>query len=200
MEKLTPTQRKLFEFLKDSFYRSGSMPSLREMCQYMGWSAIGSAQDAVQILVDKGKIQRAPGKARGLVLKEAGDFRRIPILGAAPAGKPLEAIEQHDSDAIVPDFIRGPVFAVRVQGDSMEGAGIEDGDLAIVKQTDRAESNEIVLVLVDGESTIKRLKKVRGKFWLYPENEKYSPLKVVDPGFRILGRVVGVHRYWEGVY
>ncbi len=78
-------------------------------------------------------------------------------------------------------------------------AGIEDHDLAIVKQSDSAENGEIVVAMVSGEVTIKRLVKKEKEIWLQPENPKYKPKLIEDPSFRILGKVIGLHRYFEGV-
>ncbi|MBN8555901.1 MAG: repressor LexA [Deltaproteobacteria bacterium] len=184
-------------FLKNRFYASGSMPTFREICSEMGWSAVGSAQTVIKALIEKGFLKRDPQKARGLSLPEAEDFRSVPILGAAPAGAPIEAIEYHRGDTVVPAFVRGHVFAVRVQGDSMMNAGIEDQDLAIVRQAQHAEDGEIVVAMVEGEVTIKRLKKLNKEIWLQPENLKYKPKKITDSSFRILGKVIGLHRYFE---
>lgn len=195
--ELTESQKEVYRFIKESFYESGSVPTLREICHYMGWKAVGSAQSVIRALTEKKLIKKDPMKSRGLQLTDAPGFRAVPILGSAPAGIPLEAIESHEGDALVPQFIRGPVFAIRVQGDSMQGAGIEDDDLVIVRQTSSVESGDIVVALLGGETTIKRFLKKGKAVWLYPENKKYKPKKIEDPSFRILGKVVGLHRYWS---
>jgi repressor LexA len=185
--------------LKDHVYSAGSMPTLREICKEMGWKAVGSAQDVIQALIDKGFVTKSPHRARGLELKDQEDFRAIPILGSAPAGRPVEAIENHLGDIALPGFIRGPVFALRVQGDSMKDADIQNGDLVIVKQTEQAESGEIVVAVLNQEVTIKRLERKRDQLWLKPENDRYKAMLVEDPQFRILGKVIGLHRYWEKI-
>jgi repressor LexA len=196
-QSLTEQQRRVLHFLKKKFYASGSMPTFREICAEMGWSAVGTAQSMIKLLIEKGLLKRDPLKARGLSLPEAEDFRSIPILGAAPAGAPIEAVEYHRGDTVVPAFVRGTVFAIRVQGDSMVDAGIEDQDLAIVRQTAQAEDGEIIVAMVQGEVTIKRLKKEKDGLWLQPENPKYKAKKISDSSFRVLGKVIGLHRYFE---
>ena len=79
----------------------------------------------------------------------------------------------------------------------MENAGINDGDLAIVKQAATAETNDIVVAVLSGEVTIKRFLRKKDGLWLQPENPKYSPRHIEDDSFRILGKVIGLHRYWE---
>lgn len=175
------------------------MPTLREICHYMGWSAVGSAQSVIHALIQKGYLRRHPLKARGLQLADSEDFRVVPILGSAPAGHPVEAVEYHEGDISIPHFIRGPVFAIRVSGDSMQGADILDGDIAIVKQTETAQTGDIVVALIQGDVTIKRLIKKGRALILRPENASYTDIKVEDPAFRILGKVIGLHRYWESL-
>lgn len=165
----------------------------------MGWSAVGSAQDVIAVLIEKGFLRKSPHRARGIELRDQDDFRAIPILGSAPAGRPVEAIENHLGDIALPGFIRGPVFALRVQGDSMIDANIHPNDLVIVRQIEVAEDGEIVVAVLDQEVTIKRLKKSKNKIYLIPENKNYRPIPVEDPQFRILGKVIGLHRYWETI-
>lgn len=176
------------------------MPTLREICAEMGWKAVGSAQDVVQALIEKGWLSRDPQKARGLILSRMDDFRSVPLLGSAPAGVPIESVENHEKDILVPGFIRGPVFAVRVRGDSMMNAGLADNDIAIVKQVERAENEDIIVAMLEGEVTIKRFRSKRGDLWLVPENPRYSERKIEDPHFRVLGKVIGLHRYWESSF
>jgi len=197
-ESLSPSQNRVFQFIKEQFYASGSMPTLREICKSMNWTAVGSAQDVVSALIQKGKLSKDPSKARGLLLNQVEDYRAVPLLGSAPAGVALESTENHERDVLVPSFIRGPVFAVRVVGDSMINAGISDGDIAIVRQTPHARDTEIVVAMVEGEVTIKRLRQKREELWLYPENPRFHPRKIEDPSFRILGKMIGLHRYFEG--
>jgi len=197
-EELSEAQSKVYGFIKEKFFSSGSMPTLREICQKMGWSAVGSAQDVISALVQKGWLQKDSQKSRGLQLRQSEEFRTIPLLGAAPAGIPIESFESHDRDLVVPGFVRGPVFAVRVVGESMIDAGIHDRDIAIVRQSLSADDGEIVVAMVDGEVTIKRLKKKRGEVWLYPENSRFSSKKIEgESSFRVLGKVIGLHRYWD---
>lgn len=196
---LSPQQAKLYQYLKDEYYAGGSMPTYREICRYMNWKAVGTAQSMIQSLIEKGWLEKNKKKSRGLQLRDPEAFRVVPILGSVPAGRPVEAVEQHLGNVSLPDFIRGPVFAVRVTGDSMKDAGIFDGDLAIVKQMPQVENKEIVVAVVEGEVTIKRFVRKSKAIWLYPENPRFKPIKIEDPSFRILGKVIGLHRYWEKI-
>ncbi|MBI4229993.1 MAG: repressor LexA [Planctomycetes bacterium] len=85
------------------------------------------------------------------------------------------------------------VFTLRVQGDSMTGVGIHDGDLIVVRKQDTAEPGQIVAALVDGEATVKRLAQRGKRLWLRPENPAYKPIRIGSKG-RIVGKVVCVIR------
>lgn len=192
---LSPQQRKVYQFLKEGFFQNGATPTLRELCKFMGWSAVGTAQSVVAALIEKGFLEKDSHKARSLRPKNILSFKSAPIVGSAPAGSPFEAYESHDGDVMIPDFLRGPVFAVRVKGDSMQDAGILDGDLVIVREEKSAKPKDIVVASLDGEVTIKRFSQKGSDYWLLPENKKYKPIRV-EGDFKILGKVIGVHRYW----
>lgn len=190
-------QTKVFRYVRDRFFSTGSAPTLREICREMGWKAVGSAQDAISALIEKGWLSKDPQKARGLSLPSFEDFRAIPLLGSAPAGIPIESVENHERDLVVPSFVRGPVFAVRVVGESMLNAGLHDGDIAIVRQESHARDGDIIVAMIEGEVTIKRFQEKRGEYWLIPENPRFHPRKIEDSSFRVLGKVIGLHRYWD---
>jgi repressor LexA len=197
--ELTPAQAKVFRFIRDSFFQSGAMPTLREICRKMDWRAVGSAQDVISALIEKGWLAKDPHKARGLSLPDLEMSRAIPLLGSAPAGAAIESIEAHEKDIMVPAFLRGPIFAVRVVGDSMIQAGIQSGDMVIVRQSADVPTGRIVVAMIEGEVTIKRLSIRSSEIWLVPENPRYQPRRVEDESFRILGEVIGLHRYWESI-
>jgi repressor LexA len=92
------------------------------------------------------------------------------------------------------DMGSGKMFALQVKGDSMIGAGIEDGDRVIIKQQSTAENGEIICALIDGEATLKRFFKNDGVITLKPENEQYAPIILSRGEFRIVGRVIGLIR------
>ncbi len=121
--------------------------------------------------------------------------REVPVLGRVAAGKPLWSEENFEEYLVIPDELgSGKLFALRVKGDSMIGAGILEGDRVIVKQQSTAESGEIVCALIDGEATLKRFFKKGRVVTLKAENEKYPPITVSEGEFRILGKVVGLLR------
>jgi repressor LexA len=94
------------------------------------------------------------------------------------------------------EFSGEKVFALKVRGDSMEEAGIHDGDLVVVRAQESAEPEQIVVALVEGEATVKKLARRAGKLQLQPANPRYQPIPV-EAGTRILGKVIGVIRSYE---
>ena len=129
-----------------------------------------------------------------LTAQQAG----IPLLGRISAGLPIyaaENVERH-IHSVVDIFGVKDMFALSVKGDSMINAGINQGDLVIIRRQPVAENGEIVAALIDNEATIKRLKMDNGKVLLMPENEKYSPIEVTyREDFRILGKLITTVSY-----
>lgn len=211
MSKLTATQEKALAFIRDSLDRHGVAPTLREICSHMGYRAVGSAQDLVSALRKKGfLVENDRQTARGLVPTDHGrrsetddpELYLIPCLGSVPAGNPVEAIEDHVatlrlSKSLLPKPTPRPqeLFALRASGDSMTGAGILDGDWLVVRVSDEAPKDTIVVARVDGEVTVKRLKKNKDAGWfLQPENPRFKPIYAAQHRFSIVGQVVALQR------
>jgi repressor LexA len=217
MDQLTPAQTKALEYIRGVVEKAGSAPTLRELCSYMGYKAIGSAQDVVAALRKKGFLE-SPDKqaARALVLTEkarqffdlgrfidaAGDFLQIPCLGSVPAGNPLEAIEERvDTLQMSASMFKRPLpkpdtlFAVKASGVSMINAGILDGDWLVVKVQQEAEPGSIVVARVDGDATCKRLlHDVRRGWYLKPENPDFPLIYGDSEPFEVVGKVVALQR------
>jgi repressor LexA len=201
-ESLTPPQQKLLTYILDSIRKSGSPPTVREICRAFSYRSTGTARDHLHALETKGYIRKQPGKSRGLVPSNwskllRAQFPPMPILGRVPAGGPLLAEENIEGTLdLSEEFAGQKTFALKVHGDSMIEAGICEDDLVVVRAQPHAEPGEIVVALVDGESTVKRLERRNGKLWLQPANPRYEPIPVAGDT-RILGKVIGVIRSYE---
>ncbi|MCX6128951.1 MAG: transcriptional repressor LexA [Proteobacteria bacterium] len=217
MQKLTPRQLKAFDFIRSHTHRVGYAPTLREICDYMGYKAVGSAQDVIASLRKKGFIT-TPHKqvARSLTLSDKGkalygvkvmnqdddaDSFLVPCLGAVPAGMPLEAIEDHSgylrvSASLLPRSVSyNKLFALQAKGLSMIQAGILDCDWLIIQQQNEAPHGTIVVAQVGGSATVKRLCLDSRRGWyLKPENPSFEPMYADQEAFTILGRVVALQR------
>lgn len=191
---------------------NGRPPSLREIGHAIGVQAVGTVQEHVSALIKKGFLHRDPGLSRGLrPSHHSASGLQVPILGQVPAGHPIEAIE--DRQGALSISLAGPsaagkslknagsmtgVYALRVKGESMIGAGILDGDYVVVKQQDDARDGEIVVALVDGEATVKTLeRRAGGKARLLPANPRFHPIDLGE-GDTIQGKVIGVQRFYTG--
>jgi len=119
---------------------------------------------------------------------------RVPIVGRIAAGSPVPAEESAEEAFPLPKELvgEGDLFMLKVTGDSMIGAAITDGDWVVIRQQSDAESGEIVAAMIDGEATVKTLKRSGDHVWLMPNNPAYPP--IIGDNATILGRVVTVLR------
>jgi repressor LexA len=118
----------------------------------------------------------------------------VPVVGMVRAGVPVLAVENIEEFVPLPrSFVRSEnVFMLQVEGDSMIGAGIHDGDLVLVRQQETADNGDIVVALIDDEATVKTFYKEEGAIRLQPENPEMSP--IISKDVRILGKVIGLYR------
>ncbi len=174
---------------------SGYPPTVREIGTRFRISSPRGVSDHLEALERKGYIEKAAGKSRGLRLLRK--LSGVPIVGSVAAGSPILAVENTEGELDVADlFGTDDVFAVRVQGDSMIGCGIFDGDYAVIRKADRVDNGAVAVAYIDGEATVKRVFRTRSGFRLQPENEAMEPIEVDEstPDFRIGGLVIGVVR------
>ncbi|OGP33028.1 MAG: repressor LexA [Deltaproteobacteria bacterium GWC2_65_14] len=197
---LTEKQRKVLSFLRE-FTRSRSFaPTAREIADRFG-IAEKNAFYYMDLLEKKGYIRRRRNSPRRIeFLGEAALSapRRVPVLGQVPAGHPREAIERAGEEILLDPSLagEGEIFSLRVTGDSMVGAHICEGDYVVVRVQESAADGEIVVAVVDGEATVKRLRRRNGTTLLEAANPAYPPIPLssVGPSVRIAGKVVGVFR------
>jgi len=201
-EKLTQTQEKALNFLRNFLVEKGFPPTLREVASHFGLKGPKGPQKTLHILERKGYIRRTPGGSRAIEIIGApmskGRVFSLPIVGKVTAGDPILAIENIEGYV---NFDRNlvsseDVFLLRVQGDSMIDAHIQDGDFALVKPQKDAENGEIVVALIDDEATIKRIFKKRDWIHLEPANPTMEPI-VIKKGEKrvtIVGKVIGIFR------
>src|SRR4030043_648578 len=201
--KLTSTQEDVLSFLKHFLLEKGFPPTLREIASHFGLRGPKSPQKTLTILERKGYIRKTPGGSRAIEILTPPPIRlaqilSIPIIGRVQAGEPILAVENiegyiHLDRSLVSS---GDVFLLRVQGDSMIDAHIQDGDFALVKPQPNAENGEIVVALIEDEATIKRIFKKRDLIRLEPANPNMEPI-IVRKGEKrvsIVGKVVGIFR------
>jgi repressor LexA len=121
----------------------------------------------------------------------------VPLYGKIAAGTPIEALRPDHDSISIPMSMLGPqaCYALTVEGDSMQKAGIMDGDIVIIEKCDRANDGDIVVALVDEEEvTLKRLRREVGSIVLMPENDSYQPIRLPPQRVRIQGKLRSLFR------
>jgi repressor LexA len=200
-EHITPAQIRALREVRDHIAERGIPPTAKELAERLG-VAPATAHEQIGQLVRKGYLRREPNKARGLVLvrepeSELLELASVPLIGAVAAGAPLLAEENVLGEVMVEGRLvaAGRHFALRITGDSMRDAAINDGDLVIVRQQPVAQHNDIVVALVEDEATVKRLSIREHEIELRPANPDFKPIPVgPDDDFRIVGKVVAVRK------
>ncbi|ADK15163.1 MULTISPECIES: transcriptional repressor LexA [Clostridium] len=195
-------QFQIYEFIKTQIREKGYPPSVREICAGVGLKSTSTVHSHLEKLEKKGFIKRDSSKSRTIEIinrsvpkttkKELID---IPIVGTITAGMPILAVENIEDVFPLPiEYVKNKnqLFILKVQGESMIDAGILDGDMSIIEQTNFAENGDIVAALIDNEATLKRFFKEKDHIRLQPENESMSPIIVDD--CKIIGKLVGIYR------
>lgn len=203
---LTDIQSKVLAFVEQSSAESGRPPTMQEVAQHFGWSSTSTAQQHLEALEKKGRLIRKPKSPRSLrvikPLREVGSDQTVavPLVGQIAAGSPIFALEQAEEVLPLPRALfRGSIlFALRVKGDSMIGAGIFDGDIAVLRSGPNFCDGDIAAVVVDEEATLKRVFRMKRGLRLHAENPAYPdrliPSEQIKQGFRLAGVLVGTIR------
>lgn len=187
MSEPTFRQQQILDFIAGRLAGGGGSPSLGEIAVAFDIH-VNAARKHVQALQNKGLLERLAGQSRGLRLPGAAlpATLALPLVGRVAAGSPILSEGNIEASfSLDPALFRPqPHFLLRVQGDSMTGAGIDDGDLIAVHRTPVADPGRIVVARLDDEITVKRLRLARdGGIELHAENPQYAPI-LVPPTLR----------------
>src|SRR4051812_10162699 len=196
---LTERQKEILGFIQTEQREKGMTPSTREIQQHFGYASQTSVMQYLVTLERKGFLDRHARKARALITPiQKVRITDIPIYGEIPAGMSViaeQSAEGHISldAATVNASKNGRTFALRVRGDSMIDAHILDGDIVILEDRKDAQTGDIVAVLIDGETTLKRYVMDGGRPYLKAENPLFPDL-VPARELRIQGVMVSLVR------
>jgi repressor LexA len=196
------TRERVYRWVRERLL-AGSPPTVREVQQAFGFRSPQTAREHLEALVEQGRLgKEAEGKARCYRLPHSGEAPAVlvPLLGRVPAG-PLDlAVEELEGYLPVQSrHAPASLFALRVVGESMTGAGILPGDIVIVRRQERADPGDLVVALVGDEATVKRFWVRGGRVELRPENPAFEPIRFErGESPKILGKVVEVRRCVEG--
>lgn len=193
MKKLTKSQAKVFDFLKESI-ADGITPSVREICLATGLSSTSTVHSHLKSLEELGYITRTTGLNRSIRIVGEEKASQVPVIGKVTAGVPILAFEDISGYVPFPESKRKgrELFALNVVGESMRDIGILDGDIVICEKTPVAENGEIVVAMIDGEATVKSFYKEDNYVRLQPHNPDFEP--IITDDVTILGKVIALSR------
>jgi repressor LexA len=204
LHELTAEQNRVFSFIVRHRAETGFPPTVREIAEKLGYKSPNNVRQHLRLIEQKGYIRVLAGKARGIevlvAVQDYGDQEEeegVPLVGSVAAGRPLTAVENISGYVKLDRTIfKGEgLFALRIKGDSMTGMGILNGDIVVVRQKQYAENGEVVVVIIDGEATLKRFFKYSDRVVLHPENSSYEDMVFSSNNLiQIAGKLVGVIR------
>jgi repressor LexA len=197
MKELTARQKEVLTFIAEYIRNHSYPPTIREVAEYFGISVKG-AHDHITALRKKGCLKQADKRSRTMELvgdSFAPGYVEIPLLGTVAAGRPILSEENWDGSIDLPPSMlkkNKSYFAVKVRGDSMSGAGIMDGDTAVIEKQNTIRNGEIGIAVVDEAFTLKRIYRESTRIRLQSENPAYKP--IYSQNVRILGRLAKIIR------
>jgi repressor LexA len=196
---LTKRQKEIFDFIRRYASRYGYPPTVREIGKAVGLHSSSTVHAHLANLEKVGLLRRDPSKPRAIELlvdraKRAMRSPGLPLVGHVAAGEPILAEENIEEYVQLPAALGGEQgdYILQVKGDSMQDAGILEGDYVVVSAADNADNGEIVVALIEDEATVKRFYREKDRVRLQPANKAYKPIRTRDA--QVLGRVIGVYR------
>ncbi len=178
-------KEQILKAIQDFVRDYGYPPTIREIAGIVGLRSTKAVKVHIDNLAREGLIIKVETKARGLRIEP----KKLPIVGRVAAGLPELAFEE--IEGYFNPLSWQDCFLLKVKGDSMVNAHIYEGDLAVVRPDKSANEGDIIVAIIEGETTIKRLKRINGNFVLKPENDVYP---IIEKPFEIIGKVVGIVR------
>jgi repressor LexA len=199
MKELTDRQKEVLSFIAAYHKKHSYPPTIREIADHFSISVKG-AHDHITALRRKGKLRQADKRPRTLELTNVTvednlNLVQIPLLGNVAAGLPLQAVENSDENIVLHRSMlkkNKNYFAMKVKGDSMSGAGILQGDIAIIEKSNTVRNGEIAVAVIDEAVTLKRFFKESSRIRLQSENPAYKSIYSHDA--KIVGRLFTIIR------
>jgi repressor LexA len=207
---LSPRQREILDVLAEEVHRNGQAPTLKALGARLGGLSPASVHLHLAALAAKGFVRWPRGRPQEVELLQPAQelslrgLWRVPVMGTIAAGLPIDIDgSQTPEDYVVVEAkqLRGvaagtTLFALRVQGDSMVDACIQDGDLVVIRRQETAQDGDTVVALIErSRATLKRLYREAGRIRLAPANPYYPDIHVAAEDVQVQGKVVGVVRY-----
>jgi repressor LexA len=196
---LTRRQREVLNVIQEFIDANGYSPSLEEIGGSLGLSSVATVHKHVTHLVEKGLVRRVWNQNRSidLVREENGKAFDLPLVGTIAAGLPLEAVPTTETLTVPADMVfgRGRTFVLKIQGESMIGEQIREGDYVVIEERQLARDGETVVALVDGtDATLKRFYREGATVRLQPSHPTMAPIVLSADRVQVQGVVVGLIR------
>ncbi len=210
MKALSPKQRNIINFVKRFWTDKSYPPTVRDILNGCNISSTSVVDYNLDILEREGYIKRHPGISRGieLVTESQGKFQtlKVPVIGQIAAGEPIPvpAPDTWDVTATsetldVPEELtqgKTEIFALKVKGQSMIDALINDGDTVLMQHVNVVENGEMAAVWLKAEKevTLKKLYREPGRIRLQPANSQMEPIYTEPDNVEVQGKVIAVIR------
>jgi repressor LexA len=196
---LTRRQREVLDVIQEFIESNGYSPSLEEIGGTLGLSSVATVHKHISHLVEKGFVRRVWNQNRSIELAEAhqGKALDLPLVGTIAAGYPLEALPTTETITVPADMVagKGRTFVLKIQGESMIGEQIREGDYVIIEARQVARDGETVVALVDGsDATLKRIYREGATVRLQPSHPTMAAIVVAADRVQVQGVVVGLIR------
>ncbi|PIR54005.1 repressor LexA [Candidatus Peregrinibacteria bacterium CG10_big_fil_rev_8_21_14_0_10_42_8] len=198
---LTPHQRTVLNYIGEFQRKRGYSPSLSDLALAFGVSSKNAVAKVVNVLVREAHLEKDP-KGRIKIMENGNETENVaqpmmlPLFGPISAGFAAPVEEQAEEMITLDNYLIGDkssTFLLRVKGDSMMDAGIYEGDIVVVNRKRTPKLNDIVVGVLDGEFTLKRLKRDKGKYYLQAENASYPDMYAVEE-LQTAGVIEGIMR------
>ena len=196
-QKITKKQNDVFEAIKKLTKKNGQSPTLRELMEYLDYKSTSSVQRHTEALKKKNVLKSEKHQERSFKIETKTTRKKIysiPLVGIASCGQPQLAVQ--DIEAYIPYEVNGDpkeYFFLKTEGDSMNKAGIEEGNIVLIHKQPVASNGDIVVALIEDDATIKFFRKEKNKVILEPSstNPKHKPIYVYN-NLQIQGIVIKV--------
>lgn len=194
---LSPKKQRFVDFVQSFTANYNRPPTFVEIMDGLDINSLGTINWYVKELEKVGVLKRMNGfnGKRSLSVLERHMDNALPLLGLIAAGYPLEVFENTESVEVPSSFVHPDNYVLKVNGASMQGDGILDGDLVIIKKTETANNGDTVVAYVNDEATLKEYHRTNKIIELHPKNAEFDIIKISkNDDFRIGGIVLGVIR------
>jgi repressor LexA len=177
-KELTSRESKVIQWIKHYQQENGGYPTYREIQGALGFNSINSVSQYIKQLAVKGYLELIKNKGYRLGAEERPAFVNLSLMGSIQAGSTNITQENPETVVIPQQWVSSPQksFLLRVRGNSMEDAGIHEGDMVVVDSSKKAQIGDVIVALVDGETTVKRLAQKNGKNYLQAESKQHSDI------------------------